>query len=53
MDKTQLQTKRKEKQDLMERYRVEITALAGQIALLDEMIKDMEKETKPPEETLK
>ncbi len=48
MEKAQLETKSKEKKDYLEKLRVEMTAVVGQIAMLDELMKDMDKETVKP-----
>lgn len=48
MERNQLEQKRKEKQDYLEKLRVEMTAVVGQVAMLDELMKDMDKETAKP-----
>ena len=48
MEKVQLEQKRKEKQDYLEKLKVEMTAVVGQIAMLDELMKDIDKEALKP-----
>ena len=48
MEKAQLEAKSKEKKDYLEKLRVEMTAIVGQIAMLDELMKDMDKEAQKP-----
>ena len=42
MDKGTLEVKRRQKQEYMEKLRVEMTATVGQLAMLDELIKDID-----------
>lgn len=44
MDRVQLEAKRKKKQEYLEQLRVEMTATVGQLAMLDELMKDIDTE---------